>query len=43
MGHPANEKGAVKTYHLRNDPTFDAMRSDPRFRAIVKRTGLLDN
>ena len=39
----ANEKWAVKTYYLRNDPTFDAMRADPRFSAIVKRTGLLDN
>ena len=33
----------TKTYHLRNDPTFDAMRNDPRFVEIVKRSGLLDN
>jgi TolB-like protein/Flp pilus assembly protein TadD len=39
----ANQKWAVKTYHLRNDPTFDAMRSDPGFNSIVKGTGLLDN
>lgn len=33
----------IKTYHLRNDPTFDPMRKDPRFTEIVKRSGLLDN
>ena len=33
----------TKTHHLRNDPTFDPMRSDPRFTEIVKRSGLLDN
>ena len=33
----------AKTYHLRNDPTFDPMRNDPRFTEIVKSSGLLDN
>jgi TolB-like protein/Flp pilus assembly protein TadD len=39
----ANEKWSTKTYNLRNDPTFDPLRNDPRFIAIVKKTGLLDN
>jgi TolB-like protein/DNA-binding winged helix-turn-helix (wHTH) protein len=39
----ANERWAIKTYNLRNDPTFDPMRDDPRFDAIVKKTGLYDN
>jgi TolB-like protein/DNA-binding winged helix-turn-helix (wHTH) protein/cytochrome c-type biogenesis protein CcmH/NrfG len=43
LDYLANEKWAVKTYHLRNDPTFDAMRNDPRFSAIVKKSGLLDD
>jgi adenylate cyclase len=43
LDYLANEKWAVKTYHLRNDPTFDAMRNDPRFTAIVKKSGLLDD
>ena len=43
LDYLANEMWSVKTYHLRNDPTFDALRNDPRFGAIVKRTGLLDN
>jgi len=33
----------TKTYNLRNDALFDPMRNDPRFTAIVKRSGLLDN
>jgi tetratricopeptide (TPR) repeat protein len=33
----------TKTYNLRNDPLFDPMRSDPRFAAIVKKSGVLDN
>jgi len=40
LDYLANVKWAVKTYHLKNDPTFDPMRHDPRFDAIVKRTGL---
>ena len=43
LDYLANEKWAVKTYHLLNDPTFDPMRSDPRFTTIVKKTGLLDD
>jgi TolB-like protein/DNA-binding winged helix-turn-helix (wHTH) protein/Flp pilus assembly protein TadD len=39
----ANEKWSTKTYLMRTDPLFDPMRNDPRFDAIVKRTGLLDN
>jgi hypothetical protein len=34
---------ANKTYFLRTDPVFDPMQGDPRFNAIVKKTGLLDN
>jgi hypothetical protein len=33
----------TKTYNFRCDPTFDPVRSDPRFTEIVKRSGLLDN
>jgi len=39
----ANEQWNLKTYSLRNDPLFDPMRKDPRFIAIVKKTGLYDN
>jgi len=39
----ANETGASKTYNLRNDPTFDPMRKDSRFIAIVQKSGLYDN
>jgi predicted Zn-dependent protease len=39
----ANERWNLKTYNLRNDPTFDPMRNDPRFTAIVQRTGLYNN
>lgn len=39
----ANEEWAIKTYRLRVDPIFDPMRNDPRFDAIVRKTGLYDN
>jgi hypothetical protein len=39
----ANNLWSIKTYYLRIDPPFDPMRNDPRFNAIVKKTGLLDN
>jgi tetratricopeptide (TPR) repeat protein len=39
----ANQAWDIKTYFLRVDPLFDPMRGDPRFTAIVKKTGLLDN
>jgi TolB-like protein/DNA-binding winged helix-turn-helix (wHTH) protein/Flp pilus assembly protein TadD len=39
----AADEWQTKTYLLRSDPLFDPMRNDPRFTAIVKRTGLLDN
>ena len=43
LDHLANDLWANNTYNLRNDPTYDPMRSDPRFTAIVKKTGVLDN
>lgn len=43
LDYLANEAWANKTYFLRSDPVFDPMRRDPRFTAIVKKTGLLDN
>jgi len=43
LDYLANEKWATRTYNLRNDPLFAPLRSDPRFTAIVKKTGLLDN
>ena len=39
----ANQEWAIKSYRLRVDPIFDPMRNDPRFDAIVRKTGLYDN
>ena len=43
LDYSANQVWNTKTYFLRVDPLFDPMRNDPRFTAIVKKTGLLDN
>jgi TolB-like protein/DNA-binding winged helix-turn-helix (wHTH) protein len=43
LNYAANQAWNTKTYFLRVDPLFDPMRNDPRFTAIVKKTGLLDN
>jgi TolB-like protein/DNA-binding winged helix-turn-helix (wHTH) protein/Flp pilus assembly protein TadD len=43
LDYLANEKWSTMTYNFRNDLMFDPLRNDPRFTAIVKKTGLLDN
>jgi hypothetical protein len=43
LDYLANEMWSIKSFWLRTDPLFDPMRNDPRFTAIVKKTGLLDN
>jgi Flp pilus assembly protein TadD len=43
LDHLANDLWITNTYSLTNDPSYDPMRGDPRFDAIVKKTGVLDN
>jgi TolB-like protein/DNA-binding winged helix-turn-helix (wHTH) protein/Flp pilus assembly protein TadD len=43
LDYLANDAWSINTYFLRVDATYDPMRNDPRFNAIVKKTGLLDN
>ncbi len=43
LDYLANKEWSTKTYNFRVDPMFDPLRSDPRFTAIVKKTGLLDH
>jgi hypothetical protein len=43
LDYLANVAWSTKTYNLRCDPMFDPLRKDPRFIAIVKKTGLMDN
>ena len=43
LDYLANKEWSTKTYNFRNDPMFDPLLHDPRFTAIVKKTGLLDN
>ena len=43
LDYLANGQWSTKTYWLITDPSFDPMRNDPRFTAIVKKTGLYDN
>jgi hypothetical protein len=43
LDHLANDLWMTNTYNLTNDPSYDPMRGDPRFDAIVKKTGVLDN
>jgi TolB-like protein/thioredoxin-like negative regulator of GroEL len=43
LDHLANDLWFTNTYNLTNDPSYDPMRGDPRFLAIVKKTGVLDN
>jgi TolB-like protein/DNA-binding winged helix-turn-helix (wHTH) protein/Flp pilus assembly protein TadD len=43
LDHLANDLWMTNTYNLTNDPSYDPMRGHPRFSAIVKKTGVLDN
>jgi hypothetical protein len=43
LDHLANDLWKTNTYNLLNDPTYDPMRGDPRFDAIVRKTGVLDH